>query len=268
MSNNIKPSDNVALSDNVQLSNNIKPSDNILPSDTIPPSDNIKPSDNVLPSDNVQSSDNIKPSDNVLPSDSVPPSDNVLPSDSIPPSDNMKPSDNVLPSDNVPPSDNIKPSDSDYIKSLAHINLAPSDSVTPSVHFQSNPFDTTHILSPFPLQVLPSNFHCISDVDFTYHHHLYHSVTKWIASILPLLQLLVQSFHLKYILLFCRRDLSHPYPFSTVIKAIQEAIPLWHLSTDEFFAHKFGASIRGCRSFFTYHLLRYLSLHCSLLLQI
>ena len=53
----------------------------------------------------------------------------------------------------------------------------------------------------------------------------------------------------KYILLFCRRDLSHSCLFTTVIKAIQEAVPLWHLSTNELFAHKFGASIRGCRYF-------------------
>ena len=86
-------------------------------------------------------------------------------------------------------------------------------------------------------------------MDFTYHHHLHHSVAKWIASILPLLQLLVHSFHLKYILLFCRRDLSHSCPFSPIIKAIQEALPLWYLSTNEFLAHEFGAGIRGCRSF-------------------
>ena len=86
-------------------------------------------------------------------------------------------------------------------------------------------------------------------MDFTYHHYLYHSVAKWIASILPLLQLLVYLFHLKYILLFCRRNLSHSCSFSPVIKAIQETLPLWYLSTNEFPVHKFGASIRGCRSF-------------------
>ena len=85
-------------------------------------------------------------------------------------------------------------------------------------------------------------------MDFTYHHHLHHSVAKWIASILPLLQLFVHSFHLKCILLFCRRDFSYSFPFSPVIKAIQEALSLWYLSTNEFLAHKFGASIRGCRS--------------------
>ena len=43
--------------------------------------------------------------------------------------------------------------------------------------------------------------------------------------------------------------MSHSCSFSTAIKTIQEAVPLWHLSTHEFFAHKFGASIRCCRSF-------------------
>jgi len=86
-------------------------------------------------------------------------------------------------------------------------------------------------------------------VDFTYHNYFHHSVARWIASILSLLQLLVHSFHLKYILLFCRRDLSHSCPFGPAIKASQEVLPLWYLSTNEFLTHKFGAIIRGCRSF-------------------
>ena len=207
----------------------------ILNSDNVLPSGNIKPADNVLLSDNVQHSANVKSSDNALPSDTVRPSDNVLPSDNVPPSDYIKPSDNVLLSY--------------YFKPSAHVHVATSDSVTPSIPFQSNLFVLTHILSPFPLQILPSTFRHISGVDLTHHHHLHYSVAEWIASVLPLLQLLVHSFHLKYILLFCRRDMSHSCPFSPVIKAIQEALPLWYLSTNEFLAHKFGASIRGCQYF-------------------
>ena len=78
---------------------------------------------------------------------------------------------------------------------------------------------------------------------------MHHSVDKRIASILSILQLLVHSFYLKYILLFCLRDLSHSCPFSPVINVIQEVLSLWHLSTNEFIAHTFGASICGCRYF-------------------
>ena len=65
--------------------------------------------------------------------------------------------------------------------------------MTPLLDYQPNPINPTAILSPFPLQVLPSNFRCITGVDFTYHHHLYRSVDRWIKSILPLLQLHVSS---------------------------------------------------------------------------
>ena len=82
-----------------------------------------------------------------------------------------------------------------------------------------------------------------------HHHHLYHSIDKWIASILPLLLLLVQSFHLKYIILFCRRDLSHSCPFSAVLPVIKKTFPFWHFSINDFFAHTFGAGVRGCRSY-------------------
>ena len=59
-----------------------------------------------------------------------------------------------------------------------------------------------------PLQSLPSHIRCISGVDFTYHHHLYQSVDNWIATLFPLLQSIVSTFHLKYIFIFCCHDLS------------------------------------------------------------
>ena len=77
---------------------------------------------------------------------------------------------------------------------------------------------------------------------------MHHYVETWIASILPLLQLLVASFRLKKFFLFCRRHLSHSCPFDSVIEVIQETIPLWKLSTHDFLSIKFGASISGCRS--------------------
>ena len=77
----------------------------------------------------------------------------------------------------------------------------------------------------FTLQSLPSHFRCMSGVDFTYHHHLYQSVNNRIATLLPLLQLLVSSFYLKCIFLFYRHDLSQSCPFDPAMKMIQGTIP-------------------------------------------
>ena len=72
-------------------------------------------------------------------------------------------------------------------------HVIPSYHTNPSAHFQPNTSDNKQILSPFPLQFLPSTFRYISGVNSTHHHHLYHSVDKWITSIIPLLQFLVSS---------------------------------------------------------------------------
>ena len=113
------------------------------------------------------------------------------------------------------------------MKATSHIT--PTVNIKPTV--PSRPSDYTQLLPPFSLQFLPLTFCYISGVDFTYHHYFHHSVDIWIASIIPLIQLLVASFHLKYIFLFCRCDLSLSRPFDSVVKVIQEAVPLWHLST-------------------------------------
>ena len=71
--------------------------------------------------------------------------------------------------------------------------------------------DTTYIilpvlLSPYPNTSLPFYFHCIIDIEFTYHLLLYHNHSDWIKTILPILQLLISSFHLKYTFLFSYCD--------------------------------------------------------------
>ena len=101
----------------------------------------------------------------------------------------------------------------------------------------------------FPLRSLPAQFRCISSIDFTYHYHLYRSVDNWIATLLPLLQLLVSSFYLKYIFLFCRRDILRSCPFDPVIQIIQAAIPSWNLSRHVFLSNTSGDNISCRRSF-------------------
>ena len=61
-------------------------------------------------------------------------------------------------------------------------------------------------LLPFSITVLLFSFHYITGIYFTYHQTLSQHHTTWIKSILPLLQLLIYSFHLKYIFLFSCRD--------------------------------------------------------------
>ena len=59
-----------------------------------------------------------------------------------------------------------------------------------------HPVNSVVSLSPFPRTPLPCNFHCISGIDFTYHPGLYINHNKWMEAILPIIWLLVSSFHL------------------------------------------------------------------------
>ena len=52
-------------------------------------------------------------------------------------------------------------------------------------------------LLPFPTTALSFHFHCVTGIAFTYNPTLWKNHTTWIKSILPLLQLLMSSFHLK-----------------------------------------------------------------------
>ena len=100
----------------------------------------------------------------------------------------------------------------------------------------------------FPITFLPSHFRCIPGVDFTYHHHIYHTFSNQITFIIPLLQLVVSSFELKYIFPFCRRDLlTPPCPFDFVTQFIQEECSSQDLSIHICISNKFGDSISCCR---------------------
>ena len=56
-------------------------------------------------------------------------------------------------------------------------------------------------LFPFPNTPLPFSFHCIIGIDFNYYPLLYHNCSAWIESTIPILRLLISSFHLKYIVI-------------------------------------------------------------------
>ena len=71
--------------------------------------------------------------------------------------------------------------------------------------------------------MLPSYFRCITGVECTYHHHIYHSSNNWIKLNIPLLKLLISLFQLKYMFFLCRLDILTPCPFDYLTQIIQEA---------------------------------------------
>lgn len=77
----------------------------------------------------------------------------------------------------------------------------------------------------FPVNFPSSHFRCITGVDVTYHHYIYHIFINRITSIIPLLELIVSFIPLISIFLFNRRDLLISYPFDSVTKFIQETSP-------------------------------------------
>ena len=84
---------------------------------------------------------------------------------------------------------------------------------------------TISSLLPFSITVLSFNFHCITCIFFTYHPTLYHSYVTWIEYILPILQLLISSFYLKYKVLVSHRDPNGLCPIESLAPLIQSAIP-------------------------------------------
>ena len=62
--------------------------------------------------------------------------------------------------------------------------------------------DSIPSLLPFPNTSLPLYFQYLTGVNFTYHPLMYDNHFEWIEAIIPILQLLISSFHLKYIFLF------------------------------------------------------------------
>ena len=73
-------------------------------------------------------------------------------------------------------------------------------------------------------------------------------VDNWIVTSIPLIRLLVSYFHLKYVFIFCRHDLSTSCPFDPAIPVIQDAIPSWRLYQHTFISTEFGAIVSCCRS--------------------
>ena len=80
-------------------------------------------------------------------------------------------------------------------------------------------------LSPFSHTSLPFHFHCVTSFDFTFHPLLYSYHSVWISFILPILQVLVTSFHLKCIFLFSHHNSNISCPFKHLIFLIQTTIP-------------------------------------------
>ena len=86
-------------------------------------------------------------------------------------------------------------------------NVAPIN--TPDIAHTTTLAPVSSLLS-FPITALPINLHCITGIDFTYHSTLWHNHARWIESISPLLQLLISSFHLKYIFSLQSSTLARP----------------------------------------------------------
>ena len=104
-------------------------------------------------------------------------------------------------------------------------------------------------LLPFLSTTLPINLHCITGIDFTYHPTLWNNHTTWIKSISSLLQLLIASFHLKYIFLFNHRHSHDPCPLETLVPLIQTIISSWSVSTHSIFSQILGDNVSCSRSF-------------------
>ena len=101
----------------------------------------------------------------------------------------------------------------------------------------------------FPINKLSFNLHCITCIDFTYHSTLWKNHAIWIKSILPLLQLLISSFHLKYIFLFSHQPSNDPCPLEPLVPLIQSVISSLNISTHTILTHHLGNNVSCSRSF-------------------
>ena len=111
-----------------------------------------------------------------------------------------------------------------------------------------HPINSIVSLSPFPRTLLLCNFHCITGIDFTYHPGLYSKHNKWMEAILPIIRLLVSSFHLRNIFLFSHRDPANLCPLEKLIPLLHSAIPTCFISNHSIFSHNLGDSISCSRS--------------------
>ena len=122
-------------------------------------------------------------------------------------------------------------------------NCDVNENLTPDLETNVVPINTPDIvhtttlahvssLLHFPITALPINLHCITGIDFTYHPTLWHNHDTWIESISPLLQLLIYSFHLKYIFIFSHRYSHDPCPLESLVPLIQSVISSWTILGD------------------------------------
>ena len=111
-----------------------------------------------------------------------------------------------------------------------------------------HPVNSVVSLPPFPRTSLPCTFHCITGIDSTYHPVLYSNNNKWMETILPLIRLLVSSFHLRNIFLFSHRDPVKPCPLEKLIHLLRSAIPTWFISNHTIFSHNLSDNISCSRS--------------------
>ena len=64
----------------------------------------------------------------------------------------------------------------------------------------------------FPNISFLSCFRSITGINFTFHPTLFDTHFLWIDSILPIILILVISFHLQCVCLFFHRDITKPFP--------------------------------------------------------
>ena len=129
----------------------------------------------------------------------------------------------------------------DLETNVAHVH-------TPDISHTSTLAPVSSLL-PYPSTTLPNNLQCITGIDFTYHPTLWNNHATWINSISLLLQLLISSFHLKYIFLFSHRHSHDPCPLESLVLFIQAVISSWTVSTHSIFSHILGDNVSCSRSF-------------------
>ena len=124
-------------------------------------------------------------------------------------------------------------------------------------HF--NPINSVVSLSLFPSTALPCNFHSITGIDVTYHPHLYNNHNKWMEAILPIIRLLVSSFHVQHIFILCHRDPAKPCLLEKTFSLFHSSISTWFISNHSVFSHNLGDNISCSRSIFYLQPLQLLS---------
>ena len=109
--------------------------------------------------------------------------------------------------------------------------------------------------TPFPNVSFPSSYRSVTGINVTYHPSLFDLRILWIDDILPLIQILLNSFCLTYVSLFCHRDVIKPCPLHQFHSRIQDLCQTWFLSIHTLSSSSVCANVSCFRS------LLYLSPH-------